>query len=309
MLANYRVCVVDDCPDTAQILCDGLELNGYQAVSAATGAEALEKCKNERFDLVLLDIGLPDISGYEVCQRLKEAPETADIVVVFVTAKGSKEDIVTGFKLGAADYITKPYNLPMVIVRVEAAMRMKELQDKLRQQDEMLQDTAYTDSLTGLRNRRYLLERLQEEVEKAHRYNYPVSCIVFDLDEIEALDDELGAAPLDDLLAEMGLALRNYSRTFDIVARYDGTLFAAVLPHTPLDQAIGYADKIMREINCTTFADPCFPTQAKVSVGIACCRNGNANGAEFVLGEAMHGLLQAKSKPDNRLVARNLAEA
>jgi diguanylate cyclase (GGDEF)-like protein len=285
-----------------------MRLNDYEAVSVGTGAEALELCSKERFDLMLLDICLPDISGYDVCERLKAAPETSDIVIVFVTAKGSQEDIVKGFKLGAADYITKPYNLPMVIVRVEAVMRMKELQDKLRQQDEMLQDTAYTDTLTGLRNRRYLLERLQEEVEKAHRYNYPVSCIVFDLDEIEAIDDELGAAPLDDLLAEMALAIRNHSRTFDIVARYDGTLFAAVLPHTPLDQAVGYADKIMRELDSTTFADPCFPTQANVSVGIACCRNGSAHGAEYVLGEAMRGLLQAKSKTDNRLVARNLSE-
>jgi diguanylate cyclase (GGDEF)-like protein len=301
--------VVDDCPDTAQILCEGLRLNGYEAVAVHSGVEALDICKKGRFDLMLLDICLPDISGYDVCQRLKQDPETRDMVIVFVTAKGSQEDIIKGFRMGAADYITKPYNLPMVIVRVEAAMRMKELQDKLRQQDDMLQDTAYTDALTGLRNRRYLLERLQEEVEKAHRYNYPVSCIVLDIDEVEALDDELGAAPMDDLLAELAMSLRNYSRTFDIIARYDGTLFVAVLPHTPLDQAVGYASKIMRELDGTTFSDPSFPTQAKVSMGIACCRNGSAHGAEYVLGEAMRGLLHAKSKNDNRLVARNLSEA
>lgn len=309
-MGHYRVCVVDDCPDTAEILSEGLKLNDYEALAVHTGAEALKACGKGGIDLVLLDVCLPDISGYDVCQRLKDDPSTRDIVVIFVTAKGAHDDIVKGFRMGASDYITKPYNLPMVMVRVEAAMRMKEMQDKLRGgRNEMLQDTAYTDALTGLRNRRYLMERLQEEVEKAHRYNYPVSCLVFDLDEVRALDDELGAAPLDDLLAELAMSLRNYSRTFDILARYDGTLFAAVLPHTPLDQAVGYASKIMREVDCTTFSDPCFPTRAKLSIGIACCRNGSAHGAEYVLGEAMRGLLQAKSKHDKRLAARNLNEA
>jgi two-component system cell cycle response regulator len=283
-------------------------LNGYEALAVSLGREALETCEKGDIDLVLLDVCLPDISGYSVCQQLKENPKTRDIVVIFVTAKGSREDIAQGFHLGAADYITKPYNLPMVMIRVDAAMRMKETQDKLRQPDDIIQDTAYTDTLTGLRNRRYLLERLQEEVEKAHRYNYPVSCLVFDLDEVKAIDDELGSASLDDLLAEIGMTLRNYSRTYDILARYDGTVFAAVLPHTPLDQAVSYASKIMREIDGTTFSDPSFPTEARMSIGVACCKNGSAHGAEYVLGEAMRGLLQAKSQSEQRLVARNLSE-
>lgn len=308
-MGHYRVCVVEDCPDTAEVLSEGLRLNGYRVESVRTGAEALAVCRRGDIDLVLLDVVLPDIDGYAVCQQLKSDPRTSDIVVIFATAKESRDDIVHGFNVGAVDYITKPYNLPMVMIRVDAAMRMHELQNKLRAQDEVLVDTAYTDTLTGLRNRRYLLERLQEEVEKAHRYNYPVSCLVFDLDEVTPLDDELGPAPLDDLLTEIGLAIRNYSRTYDILARYDGTVFAAVLPHTPLDQAVVYADKIMKEMDSTTFADPCFPTQAKLSVGIACCRNGSAHGAEYVLGEAMRGLLQAKSNPRDRMAARNLYDA
>ncbi len=305
-MGHYRVCVVEDCPDTAEVLSEGLRRNGYRVESVQTGAEALAVCQQGDIDLVLLDVMLPDIDGYAVCQQLKDDPRTRDIVVIFATAKGSCADIAHGFNVGGVDYITKPYNLPMVMVRVDAAMRMHELQNRLRAQDEGLTDTAYTDTLTGLRNRRYLLERLQEEVEKAHRYNYPVSCLVFDLDEVTPVDDELGPAPLDDLLTEIGLAIRNYSRTYDILARYDGTVFAAILPHTPLDQAIVYADKIMKEMDSTTFADPCFPTQAKLSVGIACCQNGSAHGAEYLLGEAMRGLLQAKSNPRDRMAARNL---
>jgi diguanylate cyclase (GGDEF)-like protein len=256
----------------------------------------------------LLDVCLPKMSGYDVCKCLRENPKTQDICVIFVTVKGAPEDVSRGFELGAADYITKPYNLPVVMLRVDAALRKKLEHERLRTQQEFFMDNSYTDYLTGLRNRRYLLERLQEEVEKAHRYDYPVSCVVFDVDEVRGLDEELGPVSLDDLLIEIAMTLRNHSRTYDVLARYDGTLFAAVLPHSPKDDARQYASKIMDEIGSTTFSDPNFPTEAKVSVGIVACQNGSARGAEFVLGEAMRALLQAKSLPEERLVARNLSE-
>jgi diguanylate cyclase (GGDEF)-like protein len=191
----------------------------------------------------------------------------------------------------------------MVLVRVAAAMRTP---FDLNNASETIRDTAYTDRLTGLRNQRCLLDRLDEEVSKARRYDYPVSCVVFDIDEVQPLDKELGLAPLDDLLVEIGLILRNYSRAHDVLARYDGTLFAAILPHTPLPYAIGYVDKILRELDTTTFSDPSFPTRASLRAGIVSCQNGSAYGAEYVLGEAMRGLLQAKSTRTERLVARNL---
>lgn len=308
---QYRVCVADDNEEAASVICEGLKMNGYMAFAVHSGTDALEACAQGNVDLLLLDICFPDISGYDVCRRLKESPLTVDIPIIFVSVKGSKEDILAGYQLGAIDYITKPYNLPMVMVRVDAAMRSKALRDQLRSEDEAIMDSAYTDHLTGLRNGRYLLERLQEEVEEAHRYDYPVSCVVFDVDDIKAIDEELGPVSLDDLLVELGMALRNYSRTYDVLARYDGTVFAAVLPHTPLDQAMGYATKILKEVDGTTFSDPSFPTEVKLSVGIVSCQNGSAKGADFVLGEAMRGLLKAKSGPEGeqRMVAVNLSDS
>ena len=303
-----RVCVADDDADSAAVLCEGLRLHNYDAVAATNGEEALRICMDGKIDLILLDVCMPLFSGYEVCERLKSNPVTTDTAVIFITVKGTAEDISKGFSLGAVDYITKPYNLPIVMVRVDAALRKKGETDRMRLQHELLLDNCYTDQLTGLRNRRFLLERLQEEVEKAHRYNYPVSCVMFDIDDIHPLDEESGPVSLDDLLAEMGMMLRNHSRTFDVLARYDGTLFAAVLPHAPLDDAVGYANKIMNEINTTTFSDPNLPTEACVSVGIVTCQNGSARGAEYVLGEAMRGLLAAKSLRQDRLVANMLAD-
>lgn len=295
-MAHARVLVIDDIADEAMVLCEGLKLHDYEAESADTGEAALARCAEGGIDLILLDVGLPDIDGYEVCRRLKADAATRDIIVMFVTAQGAPEDISLGYQLGAVDYITKPFNLPMVMIRVDSAMRTRQMSDVFQMASEGgVTDIAYTDHLTGLRNRRFLLERLQEEVEKAHRYDYPVSCLVVDVDEVVPVDDELGATSMDDLLAEIALTMRNTSRTYDILARYDGALFAAVLPHARLEDAMSYAGKIQREIGATTFSDPSFPTQAKLSFGIVTCRNGSSRGAEQLLGEAMRRLLQAKS--------------
>jgi len=302
----YKVCVADDNRESADIICKGLQMHGYEAVAVADGLEALEICRNDDIDLILLDVNMPGMDGYEVCRQLKNDPKTKRIGVIFVTVHSGRKEVAKGFELGAMDYITKPYNLPMVIVRVEAAISRLEAQHVLNETRATFVDTAYTDNLTGLRNRRFLLERLQEEVEKAHRYSFPVSCVVFDLDECEAQDDELGPAPMDDMLVEAAMAMRNHTRGYDILARYEGSMFVAVLPHTPLEQAKTYAVKILNEMDSTTFSDPSFPTNAQMTVGISSCVNGVAYGAEYVLGEAMRGLLQAKARPEERIVARDL---
>ncbi|MBX3179595.1 MAG: diguanylate cyclase [Candidatus Hydrogenedentes bacterium] len=302
---QYTVCVAEDCEDENALLRAGLCLNGYEALSAFTGRQALDVCRRQPVDVLLLDVGLPDMDGYEVCRHLKADPRTAGIPVIFITARSDTEDVIRGYNSGAADYIGKPFNLPVVMIRIEALMRTQQTHDELPSPGDLI-DTAYTDQLTGLRNSRFLLERLQEEVEKAHRYDYPVSCVVLDVDEVKALNDEMGTASLDDVLVEVAIAMRNASRNYDILARYDGAMFAAVLPHAVLDEAIRYAQKIHDEISTITFNDPCCPSQAQLRFGVVSCRNGSATGAEHILGEAMQGLFKAKSRHGKRLYARDL---
>jgi len=302
---QFTVCVTDDCEDENALLCAGLSLNSYEAVSAFSGQEALEVCQRESIDVILLDVGLPDMDGYEVCRRLKADPRTAEIPVIFITAHSEAENVIRGYNSGAVDYIAKPYNLPIIMIRIEAIMRTQQTRDEIPVTGDLI-DTAYTDQLTGLRNSRFLLERLQEEVEKAHRYDYPVSCVVLDVDEMKPLNDEVGTASLDDVLVEVAMAMRNASRNYDILARYDGAMFAAVLPHALLEEAIHYARKIYAEISTTTFNDPCCPTQANLRFGVVSCRNGSAIGADHILGEAMQGLLKAKSCKGKCLYVRDL---
>jgi diguanylate cyclase (GGDEF)-like protein len=300
--------VVDDCADEATILCDGLQLNDYEAVAAHSGSDALRICREQTIDLLLLDVGLPDIDGYEVCRQLKADESTREILVIFVTARGAQEEVSRGLELGAVDYICKPYNLPIVMVRVDSALRSQTVDQLLHFDSAVLHDSAYTDHLTGLRNRRFLLERLTEEAEKAHRYNYPLTCMLVDVDELQAMDSDMGAAALDDLLVEIAMAMRSSSRSYDILARFEGGTFAAVLPHAMAEDALAYARKIEEEIGDATLSDPCFPTRTRLRFGIVTCRNGSTPAPDALLGEAMRRLFQAKSQEDESICYRDLSD-
>ncbi|MFM1918849.1 MAG: hypothetical protein RLZZ303_483 [Candidatus Hydrogenedentota bacterium] len=294
------------------MLCEGLKLHGYDAVMAHSGAEALERIAQGGVQLILLDVSLPDTDGYEVCRRLKADPATRDIPVIFVTAKGSADDVQHGYALGAVDYIAKPYNLPIVMVRVDSALRSRELTDLVGINPDMYHDTCYTDSLTGLRNRRYFLERLQEEVEKAHRYNHPVSCLVVDVDEVRSVEQQAGHPDHEEVLVEVAVAMRQRSRNYDIVARIESGLFAAVLPHAPLDDAVIYARKIEDEFahiedhNGASVFRPATASQAKLRFGVVSCRNGSSRGADQVMAMCMRKLFEAKSHHEKNIAAVDL---
>lgn len=310
MAHKAKICVVDDERVVADVLCRGLQAYDFEAVEADSGQKAIDICKSQDIDLVLLDILMPEMDGYEVCRLLKEDPETKNITVIFVTGKDAPEDHEKGFDLGAVDYITKPFNLPMVMIRVEAALSLKHRNDPDDLDMELAQNAVYTDQLTGLRNQRYLMERLQEELEKSSRYNFPVSCVILDVDTIHAQNDENGAVQITDLLPEIAMEIRSFTRSYDILARFDGTLFVAVLPHTNLENALEYGDKVMRDIDATTFSDPKYPTKVAISVGVVTTEDGDLESAEIALGETMKTLLQAKSMPrPNRIKGNQVVPA
>jgi diguanylate cyclase (GGDEF)-like protein len=303
---RYKVCLADACAESISVLSQELQRHNYEVITARSASEALQVCDDHPIDLVLVDLDLPESDGYEVCRTLKDSRATEEIAVLFSTNGNGEEDIAKGYQLGGVGYLRKPYNLPIVIISLAGALRQRDLQHKVQSQEHLMLDGAYTDPLTGLRNRTYLMERFQEEVEKSHRYEYPISCVLFDLDHVEAMDIELGPASLDDLLAEAAMAIRNFTRGYDILARYDGTLFAALLPHTPLEHAKSYAKKILMDIESTTFSDPCFPTSASLSTGVVTFLGDQTVSAESMLGDAMQELFRAKSARGERLAARSL---
>ena len=301
-----RVLIVDDEKNEVDILVEAVQDEGYRTAAAYNGEEALAIARQGDVDLVLLDVVMPRKNGYEVCKELKSDDRTRGMSVIFVTVKGAVEEVSGGLDLGAHDYVTKPYDIPIVMARVRAALRAKSLQDRLRQENIELRDLTYTDELTGLRNSRYFHERLNEEVSRAARYGFPLACVVIDVDEYKEVNRQYGKAPEQDIIAEVGMVLKTNSRSFDIVSRQEGGRFWALLPHTSLEDALSYAEKLRSRIEETLFFYPSAPSKVTISIGV-CSSGADQIDGEELLNGATEALAEARSHPEKRIAGNQLS--
>jgi len=266
-----KVLVIDDIDDDIRIIEKGLKPFDYEVLKAKSGEEGLRIAKVEQPDVILLDIMMPGIDGYKVCEELRADYATRDIPILFVSAKVETSDIIEGFQRGGDDYITKPFSLQELAARVNAAMRIKERQDNLKMM-------SITDELTGLYNRRYLNERLTEEIERARRYKYPISCLMLDLDHFKNVNDTYGHQVGDLVLEEFARILKDSTRVVDIIARYGGEEFLIVLPMTNLKGAQTLAERIRRNVELHRFAkDLALP----VTVSVGCAQLDPTKGDEM----------------------------
>jgi diguanylate cyclase (GGDEF)-like protein len=235
------VLVVDDEPSNIEIIAEALA-DRYELVFATSGEEALEQALSIRPDLILLDVVMPGMSGYDVCAQLKDKRETADIPVIFVTALGDVVAEARGLELGAMDYIAKPINPPVVKVRVRNQIELKRARDYLTRQ-------AVTDGLTGLSNRRHFDDVLQKEYLRLSRSNGLLSLVLFDVDFFKPFNDTYGHLAGDDCLRGIGGSILNVlSRPADIAARYGGEEFVCILPDTDHVGALKIAEDMRHAI-------------------------------------------------------------
>ena len=225
------VLIVDDVPINIQVLAEALRVD-YRVRIAANGPKALViAASDDPPDIILLDVMMPEMDGYEVCRRLKNAPETKDIPVIFVTAKSSSENEALGLNLGAVDYIPKPFSIPVVKARVRTHVQLKA-------RTEMLERLAMVDGLTGIANRRSFDQSLEHEWKRAFRNALPISVVMIDIDHFKPYNDNYGHGAGDICLQQVAEALRSVvQRPADLVARYGGEEFAALLPETDVEGA------------------------------------------------------------------------
>lgn len=213
--------VVDDQPLNAQLL-SFIFSNDYEVLTAHSGAEALAICAQRPPDVVLLDIAMPDMDGYEVCRRLKAGEHTRDTHVIFVTAEVDPEEEAAGLTLGAVDFIHKPVNAAVVRARVQTHIQLRQA---LRQVKEL----AFHDTLTGLPNRRLLHDRLAQAMVVSQRTLLYGALMLLDLDNFKPLNDTHGHEAGDLLLVEVSKRLLGCVREVDTVARFGGDEFIIVL--------------------------------------------------------------------------------
>lgn len=300
------VMIADDSFVVRCVVQDGLEAEGYQVVQAEDGTAALEQCRLSPPDVILLDIIMPGLDGYQVLAELKADPELSHIPVVFLTGQTDMADVVAGLRAGAHDYLKKPFAPEELLARVGVAIHVKQLQDQLRERNAALDHVSRTDALTGLYNRRHLDEELTIRHAHARRHEEPLSLLLLDIDFFKHVNDTYGHLVGDVVLRGFADRLRTQLRTDDIAGRWGGEEFLVILPHTDLAGALELAERVRATIAVTPFtADK---AEIAVTVSGGCC-GGPGESMEELLRRVDTGLYQAKASGRNQMAAaQHLAE-
>ena len=297
------ILVVDDNPDNLEIISTRLRFKGYEVAVAERGDEAIDKVRQEDPHLILLDIMMPDMDGYEVARRIRGEKDIPYIPIIVVTARDSTEDKVTGLDAGADDYLTKPINFPELEARVRSMLRIKRLQDQLEEKNRELEQLSISDGLTGLYNHRHLHELLQEEFERSRRTNEPISVVMFDLDRFKQVNDTYGHQAGDAVLVELSDILRETAREIDRLGRYGGEEFMAILPESDTDAGVTFAERIRELVEQQHFdiqADE--PLHMTISAGVATFPTDDADGPRRLVHFADSALYSAKNTGRNKVV-------
>ena len=304
-----RILIVDDHEDNIELLRARLEARGYCIDTAMDGEQALARVANTAPDLILLDVMMPRIDGFEVVRRLKADKTLPFIPIILQTALDSTEHKVEGLDAGADDYITKPINFAELEARVKSMLRIKALQDALEERERELSEVnsrllkmAQTDSLTELDNRRYLEQRLDEMFEHSRRLREPVAVVLCDLDRFKSVNDTYGHQVGDVVLKELARILKKEAREIDRVGRYGGEEFMLLLPGTVLDAAVTFAERVRKAVEAHTFSFDGGTLQRTLSCGVAAWPHPRIADCDALVKAADDALYVAKETGRNRVI-------
>lgn len=259
------ILVVDDTPANLSLM-SSLLRDTYKVKVANCAERALEIAQSGTPpDLILLDILMPGMDGYEVCRRLKAQEATKDIPIIFITAMADVENESMGFAMGAVDYISKPFNKTVVKARIRVHMQLK-------RQSRLLENLVFLDALTEVPNRRALDQAFAKEWARTLRSGKPLSYLLVDIDLFKQFNDHYGHGSGDECLARVAKALHGcVQRPGDCLGRYGGEEFAAILADTDLDQALQVAHNFHTSVAALQIphARSAVAAHITVSVGVA----------------------------------------
>ncbi|MBF0611286.1 MAG: PleD family two-component system response regulator [Magnetococcales bacterium] len=296
--AFQKILVVDDEKVNLDVLA-GLLKNDYRVVLAKDGQQALHRLEQAPLpDLILLDVMMPGMDGYQVCKHIKSNPLTRNIPVIFITALAEEKSQISGFDVGAVDYIIKPFSAPIVLARVRNQLEMKRRGD-------LLEELAIRDALTGIANRRRFDQFLAYEWERSQRYQRPFSLLLVDVDHFKLYNDHYGHGEGDHCLRQVAEAIaRAMPRSIDLACRYGGEEFACLLPETSSPGATKVAERILNHVRALAI-----PHQASlvenhvtVSIGVATLLPKADMAMKKLVELADQNLYQAKHQGRNRVV-------
>jgi len=295
---RHTILIVDDMPANIEVL-DNVLADDYEILFATTGADAVEIATDQLPDIILLDVVMPDMDGYEVCARLKANPQTRDIPIIFITAMNQEEEESRGLNAGGIDYITKPIRPSIVRARVRNHLELKQYRDYLK-------ELSALDGLTGIANRRKFDECLDYEWRRARRNQTPISLLMVDIDFFKSYNDHYGHLAGDDCLKRLAQILKETARRpADLAARYGGEEFALLLPETDIAGALRVAERLQERIKSAHIPHEFSPVASHVtlSIGVAATVPSDSQLSQQLIESADSCLYAAKKGGRNRIEA------
>ncbi len=303
-----KLLVVDDEQAILDLLKRRLEALGCKVTLLPGGSQVVRTAREQMPDLILLDIMMPDLDGFAVCQALKQDPEVRDIPVIMMTARSEIDSRIKGLEIGAHDYVPKPFETAELVARIRAALRVKELQDELKEANKKLERLATSDPLTDLPNRRTFDHEFFLAVERSRRSGEILSVLMADLDHFKRINDTHGHQVGDEALRLIGRLLNGRRRVTDLVGRYGGEEFVWVLPGAKTEDAMEIGEWLRRTAEDMTIETTGERVRLTISVGVT-TYEPTAHGpisANTVLDVADSALREAKSAGRNRVTYRIL---
>lgn len=300
MTDRNTIMVVDDNPANVELMYEMLSAN-YEVIFASSGKEALELATSVLPDLILLDVRMPDMDGYEVCRCLKADPVTMHIPIIFVTALSDSANEEAGLRLGAIDYITKPYSLPILQARIANHLELKRHRD-------LLANLVWLDGLTGIPNRRHFDEYLEREFRRAVRAQLPLSLIMIDIDHFKLYNDRYGHLAGDECLRQIARSLAKVTRRpSDMLFRYGGEEFSCVLPETAQAGAVKLASAMQEVVHklAIQHEDSSHDHRVTLSMGVSTFIPTSTQHAADLIAAADYALYRAKALGRNRVEVDN----
>jgi len=268
---------------------------------AEDGLEGFKKLLSSPVDIILCDLEMPRIDGFKFLSMMKSRPDLQDTPVIMLTGMNDRDLKIKGLEQGASDYITKPFDPEELVARVKVHLKIKNLQDDLKRTNELLLELSNTDHLTGLFNRRYLMEVLDKEIQRSSRKGGQLSILILDIDHFKNVNDTYGHLQGDAVLQKVALQLQKELRNYDIAARYGGEEFIAVLPDATMSEAAFVAERIRASIQASKFNGALSQLSLTVSLGVALYTLEDGITIDGFIKRADDALYRAKANGRNRV--------
>ena len=303
MIGKFHVLVVDDDPDKSKMLEVALGMEGYEVHTATNGREALSAIESFQPDLVVSDVRMPEVNGYELARRLRENPRTRYIPIILQSAtRIEAEDFRLGEEVGALGFITDTTDLGLLLARSRTLLDFRAHLDTC-------EEAAFTDHLTGAANRRRFEQQLGHEIERAARYGHPFCLLLVDIDDFKKINDTFGHEAGNEVIRHLAKTLQEGIRGPDLAARIGGDEFALILVETTVARGFEVADRLRRTIKASRFPTAgSGTTTITASFGIAESPSDAQTTAEL-LACADAALYEAKHQGRDRVITRTTRQA